>query len=145
MERLYTLFSEVLEDTEFILKRTGDAENPLAVLFRTVLREQKAMIEQLLPHLEQNNQQLEDYKTPLSIVYQDDSISDSTFRAWGRAIVWQDETNSKIVQDLHLFFQKMKKNLKEAGAELKSTFGEEKVKYVVPSFYLSQKGQEGKG
>lgn len=137
LEALHNLFFSVKEDTETILNKTGDAENSLAVLFRTVLLEQLQMCELLLPHLkEQSRGELKDFKKYVSIIYHDDSIADSTFRAWSRAVKWQDESAGPSLNELDVFFQRVKKNLKSAAKELEGIFGEEKVKYVVPAFYL---------
>ncbi|WP_160723937.1 hypothetical protein [Bacillus sp. USDA818B3_A] len=143
MNRLHNIFNSIMEDSDKIIKESQYAENPLAILFRTVLEEQKDTCGNLIEILQRKEQDFKTYKKDLSILYHDDSVADSTFRAWGRAITWQDENNAQHVNDLDLLFQRIKKSLKEGAKELEVQFGPEKIKYVVPELYLPKTQREG--
>src|SRR4051812_47038602 len=118
MDKLHNIFNSIMEDSDKIIKESQYAENPLAILFRTVLEEQKDTCENLIEILQRKEQDFKTYKKDLSILYHDDSVADSTFRAWGRAITWQDENNAQHVNDLDLLFQRIKKSLKEGAKGL---------------------------
>ncbi|ULT58753.1 hypothetical protein L1999_09585 [Neobacillus drentensis] len=143
MDKLHKIFNSIMEDSDKIIKESQYAENPLAILFRTVLEEQKDTCENLIEVLQRKEQDFKTYKKDLSILYYDDSVADSTFRAWGRAITWQDENNAQHVNDLDLLFQRIKKSLKEGAKELEVQFGPEKIKYAVPEVYLPKTQREG--
>ncbi|NHM29436.1 hypothetical protein [Neobacillus terrae] len=143
MDRLKNIFMRVRDDSDQIIKESQDAENPLAILFRTVLEEQKDTCGKLMDSLQRKEQDFKSFKKEISILYHDDSIADSTFRAWGRALTWQDESAAEHVNDLDLLFQRIKKNLKEAAKELEEQFGPEKIKYAVPELYLPKTQREG--
>ncbi|MDP4162206.1 MAG: hypothetical protein Q8906_02015 [Bacillota bacterium] len=142
MENVLILFSEIGENTKKILDETKKSTNPLAVIYRTTLEEQLHAIKDLMPFLKKNKPNLEEIKKALSIVYHDDDISETTYRAWKRAIHWQDESHLYSTEEIDLFFQKNKKNLKDAAKELLGLYDSEKIKYIVPTFYFnhSQKG-----
>jgi hypothetical protein len=142
MDRLNEIFMSVMDDSDQIIKESQNAENPLAILFRTVLEEQKDTCGKLIDSLQRKEQDFKTYKKEISILFHDDSIADSTFRAWGRAITWQDESEAEHVNDLDLLFQRIKKNLKEAAKELEDQFGQETIKYAVPELYLPKTQRE---
>ncbi len=140
MNTLHALFSSVLEQVEKTLKETADMSHPLVVLFRTALEDEQEALRNLLPLLKQDSPALEDFKTDCSIVYLNDEIVESTFRAWRRAVDWMDHDDSEEAAKLENRFPGIKKTLTEAAAEIEHAYGDDASKYVVPVLYRPQTG-----
>ncbi|WP_172193664.1 hypothetical protein [Saccharibacillus qingshengii] len=139
MNRLYPLFAQVYEEVRSVLDETADRSHPLVALFRTSLEEERQALENLLPKLERGDR-LEDFKTDCSVVYLNDEIVESTFRAWRRAVDWMDHDDSEEAAKLENRFPGMKSTLKEAAAEMERIYGAEKIKFVIPALYQPQTG-----
>ncbi|NGZ74716.1 hypothetical protein [Saccharibacillus alkalitolerans] len=140
MSRLHDLFADVLGEVEATLDETENMSHPLVVLFRTSLQDEKEALNRLLPVLKQDNPDLADFKKDCSIVYLNDEIVESTFRAWMRAVDWMDHQDSEEAAKLENRFPGIKETLKKAAVEIEETYGEESSKYVVPALYRPQKG-----
>ncbi|MCQ4085425.1 hypothetical protein [Saccharibacillus sp. JS10] len=140
MSKLYTLFGSVLEEVEQVLKETVDMSHPLVILFRTALEDEQKALRNLLPMLQKTDVRLEDFRTDCSIVYLNDEIVESTFRAWRRAVDWIDHEDSKEAAKLENRFPKIKQILTEAATEIENTYGDDTSKYVIPVLYRPQTG-----
>ncbi|GGO01696.1 hypothetical protein [Saccharibacillus kuerlensis] len=140
MSKLHDLFAKVLHEVDMTLDETEDMSHPLVVLFRTSLQEEKEALERLLPILKGDKPELPEFKKDCSIVYLNDEIVESTFRAWLRAVDWMDHEDSEEAAKLENRFPGIKDTLKKAAAEIEKTYGDESSKYVVPALYRPQTG-----
>jgi len=140
MSKLYPLFSSVLNEVEQTLKETAEMSHPLVVLFRTALEDERQALRNLLPILKQDSLALEDFKKDCSVVYLNDEIVESTFRAWLRAVDWMDHADSEEAAKLENRFPGIKKTLTEAAAEIENAYGDDTSKYIVPVLYRPQTG-----
>lgn len=135
--KLQTLFSEVLSATEHFLKETEYFEHPLLSLLRSSMEEQKENLNKLLPKLgDEENGKLPTIKEEISIVYHCHEVAEPLFRAWGRANDWMDLPSKSTVKKLDPSFSSIKKKLEDAAMELENIYGEEEIKFVVPTFYI---------
>lgn len=135
--KLQALFSDVLSSTEKVLKETEAFDHPLLTLVRTAMEEQKENLQKLLPELKDEEEaKLAAVKEEISIVYHCHEVANPLFSAWGRANEWMDLPSKPVVKKLKPLFPEMKKNLEEAAMELENIYGEEEIKFVVPTFYI---------
>lgn len=135
--KLQSLFSDVLSSTEKLLKETKPFDHPILTLVRAALEEQKETLEKLLPELkDEGKAELEEIKEEISIVYHCHEIANPMFSAWNRANGWMDLPSKPVAKKLKPLFPKMKKNLEDAAMELENIYGEEEIKFVVPTFYI---------
>ncbi|MDG0793793.1 hypothetical protein OMP38_25440 [Cohnella ginsengisoli] len=136
MTELTIIFEAVWASGIKIERAVGEAENPLAQLCLTVLREQKQQIERMLPKLADEKAALSEFKQEISIVYHDDELIDSYFRSWLRHLKWSDDPFQAEAERLLAVLADMKSRLKQAAGLLEELNGYDAVKYVIPSFYL---------
>lgn len=135
--KLQSLFSDVLSSTEKVLKETEPFDHPILTLVRAAMDEQKQTLEKLLPELQDEEEaELEEVKEEISIVYHCHEIADPLFSAWNRANDWMDLPSKPVAKKLKPLFPEMKKNLEDAAMELENIYGEEEIKFVVPTFYI---------
>ncbi|MDO3413266.1 hypothetical protein QWJ34_26175 [Saccharibacillus sp. CPCC 101409] len=137
---LHDLFAEVYDEVKAVLDETEGMSHPLVVLFRTSLEDERGAFERLLPALEREKPELESFKKDCSIVYLNDEIAESAFRAWLRAVDWMDHADSEEASKLENRFPGMKDTLKKAAAKMEDIYGAAKIKYVVPALYQPQTG-----
>ncbi len=135
--KLENLFANVLDGTEQVLKKTEPYDHPLLTLTRESLKEQKENLEKLLPKLKEDEEEaeLEKVKEHITIVYHDHEIAEPLFRSWKRASDWMDLPSKSVTGQIEPLFEKMKKDLEDAAVELEEIYGDENIKFVVPSFY----------
>ncbi|WP_123040423.1 hypothetical protein [Cohnella candidum] len=126
---------ESLKSTVSILELTSGADDPLAVLFRTVLEEQKKSLENLIPALRQPDVQLSDIKNDASIVYRDHEVAHAKLRAWVRMLEWNRDPRLEQSKKAEKLSYEIKSDLEKAAIQLELRFGFEEVKYVVPALY----------
>lgn len=135
--KLQHLFSQVLDHTNQILEETSAFEHPLLTLVRASMEEQKQTLNKLLPELKEEEQaELATIREYISIVYHDHEIANPLFGAWGRANSWMDLPSKPVFEKLKPVFPEMKKNLEDAAMELENIYGDEEIKFVVPTFYI---------
>ena len=135
--KLQNLFSDVLSSTEQLLKETKDFNHPLLTLIRASLEEQKDTLHRLLPELKDEQEaKLAEVREEISIVYHCHEVANPLFGAWSRANGWMDLPSKPVAEKLNPLFPKMKKNLEDAAMELENIYGEEEIKFVVPTFYI---------
>lgn len=136
--KLQSLFSEVLSTTEKFLEQTEAYDHPLLTLVRAAMEEQKENLQKLLPELgNEEEAKLAAVREEISIVYHCHEIANPLFSAWGRASDWMDLPSKPVAKKLEPLFPEMKKNLEEAAMELETIYGEEEIKFVVPTFYIA--------
>lgn len=135
--KLQSLFSNVLSITEQFLTETKPIEHPLLTLTRSSMKEQKENLERLMPRLgNEDEAELPDIKEEISIVYHCHEVANPLFEAWGRANDWMDLPSKPVFKKLEPDFPEMKKNLEDAAMELENIYGDEEIKFVVPTFYI---------
>lgn len=135
--KLQSLFSDVLSSTEQVLKETEPFDHPLLTLVRAAMDEQKQTLEKLLPELQDEEEaELATVREEISIVYHCHEIANPLFSAWNRANGWMDLPSKPVAKKLKPLFPEMKKNLEDAAMELENIYGEEEIKFVVPTFYI---------
>lgn len=135
--KLQSYFSTILGITEKVLAETKPFDHPLLNLFRTTLEEQKESLNILLPNLnEEGKAKLPTIKEEISIVYHCHEVANPVFEAWGRANDWMNLPSKPVFKNLEPEFTSMKKNLEDAAIELEEIYGQEEIKFVVPTFYL---------
>lgn len=136
MADLTIIFEAVWANAIKIERAIGEADNPLAKLCLTVLREQKQQIERLLPKLADEQAALAAGKREISIVYHDDELLDSYYHSWLRHLKWSEDPFEAEAKRLMTVLTDTKTRLKEAAGLLEERNGYDAVKYVIPSFYL---------
>lgn len=132
---LSDLCEESLMTTESILELTSGADDPLAVLFRIVLEEQRTALGNLIPALRQPDVQLSDIKNDASIVYRDHEVAHAKLRAWVRMLQWNRDPRLEKAKKAEKLSYEIKSDLEKAAVQLEHRFGFEEVKYVVPALY----------
>lgn len=136
MAELTIIFEAVWTNAIKIERAIGEADNPLAKLCLTVLREQKQQLERLVPKLEDEGSILPAGKQELSIVYHDDELIDSYFRSWLRHLKWSEDPFLPEAERLLTVLEETKSRLTEAASLLEDRYGYDAVKYVIPAFYM---------
>lgn len=135
--KLQDLFSDVLSSTNRLLEDTEPFDHPLLTLVREAMKEQKQTLEKLMPELKDEEEaELATVREYISIVYHDHEVANPLFGAWGRANDWMDLPSKPVFEKLKPLFPEMKKNLEDAAMELEKIYGEEEIKFVVPTFYI---------
>ncbi|RNF39409.1 hypothetical protein [Planococcus salinus] len=135
--KLQNLFSDVLDNANRILEETSPFDHPLLTLVRASIEEQKQTLTKLLPELKEEEQaELATVREYISIVYHDHEIANPLFGAWGRANDWMNLPSKSVFEELKPVFPEMKKSLEDAAMELEKIYGEEEIKFVVPTFYI---------
>ncbi|WP_434045966.1 MULTISPECIES: hypothetical protein [Sorangium] len=135
MNELPTCVHELAELTDSVLQRTEPSHDPLAVLFRTALKEQKAALERLTPEMRDDDLAMEAIKTDLSIVYHDHEIAEVNIRSWVRHLGWAGDPRLQLAREMAALSAEMKKRLERIAALLEERFRHDELKYVIPSFY----------
>lgn len=135
--KLENLFSSVLKSTEQVLEETEPFEHPILTLFRASLKEQKECLEMLLPKLKEDEKEAElaTVKEHITIVYHVHEVAEPLASAWKRACDWMDLPGKSVTGNVESLFEDMKKDLEDAAVELENIYGDEEIKFVVPSFY----------
>lgn len=136
--KLENLFSDVLDATNQLLEETASFDHPLLSVITVSLKEQKETLEKLIPALVEDEQEAElaEIKEEISIVYHNHEIQYPLFRSWKRASEWMDLPSKETAEKLEPLYKEMKKTLEDAASELEEIYGEEDIKFVVPSFYI---------
>jgi hypothetical protein len=136
--KLEEFFSDILDSTNRLLEETAPFEHPLLTITRASMKEQKATLEKLIPALvdDEEEAELADVKEEISIVYHNHEIQYPLFRSWRRASDWMNLPSMAAAEKLEPLFEEMKKTLENAAVELENIYGEEEIKFVVPSFYI---------
>ncbi|CAM3463649.1 MULTISPECIES: hypothetical protein [Saccharibacillus] len=137
-DKLHDLFANVQAEVISVLGETEGMSHPLVDLLRTSLEEERGAFERMLPLLKGGDAELDTFKTDCSVIYLNDEIVESTFRAWLRAVDWMDHEDSEEAAKLENRFPGMKSTLKKAAAEMERIYGAANIKFVIPALYQPQ-------
>ncbi|MDO7905190.1 hypothetical protein Q5741_02020 [Paenibacillus sp. JX-17] len=139
MSILQERFAAIMAGVRQTLEETASMTHPLVVLFRTALEDEQAALVRLLSRLkEERTPPLSEIKNDISIIYLNDEVVESTFRAWLRAVQWMDHADSCEAIQLENRFPEIKQLLRKAAEELKQLYGASAIKFVVPALYQPQ-------
>lgn len=149
------------DDVNQLLEQTAPMKHPLIELIRYSLHEQQEALEKLIPVLAADSEQIhhEDHKNHkpssqseqhsdsaavsldqirsyLSILYQNNEVAEPTMRAWVRAVHWMPSFETEHTDQVRSRYEHMREQLDEIAVHLREMYGQAAIKYVVPTFYL---------
>lgn len=138
---LSTTFSKILRYSHSILERVQLYTQPLAILFRTSLKEQALALNNLLLAFSKDKNGLEDIKIDCAVLYHANEVAVTHFNDWERSVFWMgcyQVTDEKAFVSLNDEINNMQNLLIDAAIKMKQQYGESNVKYFIPTFYRSK-------
>ncbi|WPP43420.1 hypothetical protein SK066_10980 [Paenibacillus hunanensis] len=149
MNDLHHTFSELEQDVQHTLHETESMKHPLIELIRYSLHEQQQALSRLLPLLKSaalstvegdkpprdDLQSLDAIKPYVTLLYQNQEVSEPTVRAWVRAVQWIPSFETEASGDIQARFNDMHHRLELAGTLLVRLYGQKPLKFVIPAAY----------
>ncbi|WP_046214030.1 hypothetical protein [Paenibacillus wulumuqiensis] len=140
MNLLLPYCQAMAEDVQQVLEQTAPMQHPLIELIRYSLKEQEEALDKLIPLLEADSDlsklALDEIRPYLSMLYQNNEVSEPTMRAWIRAVHWMPSFETEHTEQVRSRYEHMREQLDDMAAALKQNYGQAAIKYVVPTFYL---------
>jgi hypothetical protein len=109
--------------------------NPMEVLFRTALEEEKRMLTHALFIVQQQPLQKKQLKTLISIIYRDDEVAEPIFRSWIRVSTWMKCDNQNVMHWMKTQMDQIRERLKMIVPIIEQMYGREETKFIVPVRY----------
>ncbi|WP_458122249.1 hypothetical protein [Paenibacillus sp. Z6-24] len=140
MNSLLPYCQAMAEDVQQVLKQTAPMQHPLIELIRYSLKEQEEALDKLIPLLEADSDSsklaLDEIRPYLSMLYQNNEVSEPTMRAWVRAVHWMPSFETEHTEQVRNRYEHMREQLDGMAAALKQNYGQAAIKYIIPTFYL---------
>lgn len=140
MNSLLPYCQAMAEDVQQVLEQMSPMKHPLIELIRYSLKEQEEALGKLIPLLEADTDPsklaLDEIRPYLSMLYQNNEVSEPTMRAWIRAVHWMPSFETEHTEQIRSRYEHMREQLDDMAAALKTNYGQAAIKYVVPTFYL---------
>lgn len=135
---LESLFQTVSQSSDRVIEKIQRYDHPLLTLLDKELQKQQQTLRMLLDVFKQEGEEppLDSFKEYCSIVYHSNEMASSFFTSWVRATGWTDLPSKSVVPDCKTEMEKIKKSLDEAADQMQKIYGQQAVKYVIPTFYL---------
>ncbi|WP_163969661.1 hypothetical protein [Oceanobacillus halotolerans] len=114
--------------------------NPLELRISPLLSEANNTLLTTLQLIQQPQVNEHHLKYLLSVIYRNDEALDPLTRAWGRASLWMDSASPTVIHERLKWYKAYKKELEQLVPNVKSLYGEEEARYIVPPLYRKEVG-----
>ncbi|PID22384.1 hypothetical protein CSV61_05915 [Sporosarcina sp. P3] len=135
---LQQLFFRASDLTKQVLKEAEPYDHPLLTLLQKELNVQQEMLSVILKVFKQQDGEpsFDSFKQECSVVYHANEVATSFSASWIRAVEWMELPSKAIASEVEPKMGQIKALLSTAAEKIQEIYGEEAVKYVIPTFYL---------
>jgi hypothetical protein len=127
--------ARITQILKVLTEESPASKNPIGFRLTPLLLEMDWTVKHISHLLEKEDQNKEDLKQYLSILYRDDEAADPLIRSWVRAARWMDSPQLQEIVRRRQLYQSLREELTSMVPDVQSIFGKYETRYIIPPLF----------